>query len=463
MNKNWRIFFIIIILVLSFLIRLYPIRMAHWWDETVYLQHAEIMFSGRSNFDELSFRPPLLSILFFLGFFIKHSVITASFITAMLGVLAVFFTYLIGKRVYGEKTGVVAGLIFAFVPFMTLNSNYLLTDVPVITLIAISFYFSLFRERKICYFFSGLFLGLSILIKFTAVLMILVFLLYFYLYKKELNKEKFVLFIIGFLLILVPYFIWCQISFGNFLTPFIQGQGMVGDKNESIFFYIIQFPKAFGYLIILGVILWIFSFIKKIGKKEYNIKNELIIMFWILLFLIYLTKTPHKELRYILPITTPVFLLASKGLTDFYNFFKKKYKLIWSIVFIFYLFFLIFSSYAFENVKTGIFVDRTITEEMKIADYLNETDYHGIIYTSQRWPVLAYYTGLETKVVYPYNEVIYSLIPEKMKDPGIFIGMYDAERFEPFKHPRSDWMNQDKRFKHIKDIGNFYIYEYTPS
>ena len=41
---------IILILLLTFSMRLLPIRMAHWWDETVYLQHAEIMFSDRDNF-----------------------------------------------------------------------------------------------------------------------------------------------------------------------------------------------------------------------------------------------------------------------------------------------------------------------------------------------------------------------------------------------------------------------------
>jgi hypothetical protein len=49
-----------------------------------------------------------------------------------------------------------------------------------------------------------------------------------------------------------------------------------------------------------------------------------------------------------------------------------------------------------------------------------------------------------------------------MPEKGVVIGMYDAENYAPFKNPTSVWMNQDERFSHIKDIGNFYIYEYTP-
>ncbi len=74
-NKKKTASFLIIlfILIIAFFLRLLPIRIAHFWDETVYLQHAEIFFSGRTNFDdELSFRPPLLSIKLNFAFFIKH-------------------------------------------------------------------------------------------------------------------------------------------------------------------------------------------------------------------------------------------------------------------------------------------------------------------------------------------------------------------------------------------------------
>lgn len=455
-NKKLKIIFIILLLLLTFFIRVIPIRIAHFWDETVYLQHAEMMFSGRTNFDELAFRPPLLSILFFFVFLVKHSVVSASILTAILGALAPLFLFLIGKKMYGEKVGIVAGLILAFIPFLALNSNYLLTDVPVITLMAISFYLILFKEKKYALFLSGVFFSLSILMKFNALLLLFVFLFYFYLNRFKLKEVA--LFFFGAALIILPYFTWSQIKFGNFLIPFIEGQGMVLDKNEGILFYIFNLHKAFTFLVPLGLILWVFYLVRGIYKEKYpDLRKDLVLFFWMLIFILHLTITPHKELRYILPITAPIILLSVKGLFSFFERRKKQHKLLLIFLFIIFLLVSIFSTYAVVSLSKGIFVDSTISDEMKIADYLESIDYNGIIYTNHRWPVLAYYTGLETRIIIPYDERVYSLIPELMKDPGLIIGMLNV------KEPQPNWLNQDIRFKHVKDIGEFFIYEYTPN
>jgi len=457
MDKKKQVIFVIFLIgliITSFFIRLIPIRLAHFWDETVYLQHAEMMFSGRTNFDELSFRPPLLSILFYLAFFIKHSVISASVVTALFGATISLFIFLIGRKIYNNEIGIISALVFAFTPFLTLNSNYLLTDIPVITFMALSFYFLLFRERKWFLFLSGMFFSLAILMKFTAILMVLVFLFYFILNKFKFKEILF--FGFGALLVILPYFIWCQIQFGNFLIPFIKGPGMVNDKNESTYFYLTNFSKAFGIFVLGGVFLWAISFFYDFKNKRYKImKQELVMLFWILVFLIYLSKTPHKELRYILPITIPIILLASKGFWFFIARIKKYEFLFW-IGFCLYLIFMISNTYAFDSLQNGVIIDRTISDEMRIADYLRDIGYEGIIYSNQRWPVLAYYTGLEVRLLWPQDEKIYLDIPHLMKDSGIIIGMFGV------KEPQPMWLDDDSRFTNYREIGDFFIYDYSP-
>ena len=449
-----RIIIIILLLLLAFLIRIVPIRMSHFWDETVYLQHAEIFFSGRDNFNEFSFRPPLLSLLFFLGFFIKHSVVTASVITAGLGALAGLFIFLIGKKLYGFKVGIIAGLIYTFVPFMTLNSNYLLTDVPSITFMAISFYLSLFKDKKFLLFLGGVFFSFSILMKFTVILLGPIFILYFVIRKFKLNEIF--LFFLGAFIAIFPYLLWAQIKLGNFLTPFIQGQGMVSDFNEPKFFYYFNLNKAFSFLTLVGLGLFLIFTIIKVKSKEYkHWKRDLLMLAWIAIFLLYLTKTPHKELRYLLPITIPIILLASCGIASFIEKVKKPYKVVIWILFIISLLYLASSTYAWDNMKRGMFVDYTITDEMKIADYLKETNYTGIIYSNQRWPVLAYYTGLETRLLFPYGAGFYSNISGIMKNNGLLIGMFGV------KEPQPVWLDKDKHFKYVYEIGEFFIYNYT--
>ena len=137
------------ILLTAFFLRLFPIRIAHFWDETAYLQHAEIFFLGVDNFNEFAFRPPFLPVLFFLSFFIFHSPISASILTALIGASGSLVIYLIGKKVFNEVTGIMSGLMFAFSPFIILNSNYLLTDVPAVIFGAVAFYLALFKENKL--------------------------------------------------------------------------------------------------------------------------------------------------------------------------------------------------------------------------------------------------------------------------------------------------------------------------
>jgi len=53
-------------LLLALLIRIVPLTYSHFWDETVYLQHARVILDGRADYEELSYRPPFLSLIYAL-------------------------------------------------------------------------------------------------------------------------------------------------------------------------------------------------------------------------------------------------------------------------------------------------------------------------------------------------------------------------------------------------------------
>jgi 4-amino-4-deoxy-L-arabinose transferase-like glycosyltransferase len=456
---------IILIFILAFIIffiYLIPIRIAHWWDETVYLQNAEVLFSGRTNYDEFSFRPPLLSILFFLIFFIKHSPISASVLTAALSVLAPIFTFLIGKKIYGLKTGAIAGAIFAFSPFTISNSNYLLTDVPVVSLLAISFYFLLFRERKKFLFFSGAFLSLAILMKFTALILGAVFLFYFFI--KRFNLKEIVLFATGFFLILLPYLLWAQIKFGFFLYPFIKGSSMVAGESEGIFFYIENFSQAFTILSIFGLVVWFSNFVyNQISKRKLFFKSEdkheIVLFFWIVFFLAYISYIPHKELRYIFPMSMPVVILASKGIVSIFNRFKKPFNIFIIILLFGQLFWFTFASFPKDFFEKIQIIDYTENEVMKASKYIiNKLDYNGTIYANHNWPVFAYYTELKTIPLWPYTSLFYEEYTSLMREKGLLIVEKGID-----KYPRKEWLDKNPDFRFVSEEGIFYFYEYLPS
>ena len=146
MNKRVITFFIAFLLVSSFFIRLFPLREEHWWDESVYLQHARIITEGRDNYSELNFRPPFLSVLFAIGFLIYDSEFTPHFVEAIINTLGILFLFLLVRKRYDTNTAILASSIFAFSPFHIWLSRLTLNSTVELTFIIISTYF--FLERK---------------------------------------------------------------------------------------------------------------------------------------------------------------------------------------------------------------------------------------------------------------------------------------------------------------------------
>ncbi|MFA6022851.1 MAG: glycosyltransferase family 39 protein [Candidatus Pacearchaeota archaeon] len=450
-KKKVLIILFIAIIILFFIISIFPIRIYHWWDETVYLQNAEVLFSGRTNYDEFSFRPPLLSILFAGIFFIWHSPIAASILTTTLCILAPIFIFLIGKKLYNFKTGIIAGLIVCFAPFIVFNSNFLLTDIPAMSFIAISFYFALLHEKKMFPLLSGIFLSLATLMKFTSILLGLVILAYFIINK--VNIKKILLFILGAGLVILPYFIWAQLSFGNFLSPIIQGSLMVSDKNEGNMFYLQNISNAFTILPIIGILILILFRIFTINQKKYkNWKIDLILIFWIVIFLIYLTITPHKELRYLFPITIPLIILGANGLSSLLDKLKSKYQIIISLILILFLLYSFVSAIPKDYYKL---TNTAKPNEVKASEFITK-NYNLTIYSPHNWPVFAYYTNLKTIQLWPYDSSFYYNYNKILEPESILIVTEGIN-----KHPTVEWLNNSQNFKFLEKFGEVYIYKYT--
>ena len=284
---------VIVFSIIMFIISFLNSSQIYLWDEGAYLSTAENLFSNDPYYTEIDFRPPLypLMIKMMSGFFGLET--AAHLISSFLFALAILTIFFLGKEIYDEKAGLFAAALLGLSPFIFYSSTKIMTDVPSISLALLGIYFS-FRyvctnNRKIL-FLSGVFIGLSILTRFIFILFVPLILLIMVMNKSKL-KDFFNFFV--FLGVpLIPYFIWAQLSTGFFLWPFIKGQIMVAG-SELIFeksYYLGAIYSVSGPIVILGTLLYLFS------KKN---KTDVILISWILLFFIYLTILPHKELRYI--------------------------------------------------------------------------------------------------------------------------------------------------------------------
>ena len=97
-------------------------------------------------------------------------------IALVLGVLTVYLVYLLGKRAYGRRTGLLAALLMAILPIHVMHSKFMAVDVPATFFVTLALLFAVRipeGHRLRDYLLSGLFAGLAAGTKYNAGLVIL--------------------------------------------------------------------------------------------------------------------------------------------------------------------------------------------------------------------------------------------------------------------------------------------------
>ncbi|OGW18241.1 MAG: hypothetical protein A3G93_15210 [Nitrospinae bacterium RIFCSPLOWO2_12_FULL_45_22] len=91
-----------------------------------------------------------------------------------MGVMTIWFMYLIGRDLYSRRVGIVASLFLTVIPSHIIHSHFFHVNVPVTFWILLSFYFTtrILRSRKIIwYLLTGITAGLGMSTKYTAFLL----------------------------------------------------------------------------------------------------------------------------------------------------------------------------------------------------------------------------------------------------------------------------------------------------
>jgi len=425
------------------------------WDEGAYLSTAENLFSNDPYYTEIDFRPPLypLMIKMMSGFFGLET--AAHLISSFLFALAILTIFFLGKEIYDEKAGLFAAALLGLSPFIFYSSTKIMTDVPSISLALLGIYFS-FRyvctnNRKIL-FLSGVFIGLSILTRFIFILFVPLILLIMVMNKSKL-KDFFNFFV--FLGVpLIPYFIWAQLSTGFFLWPFIKGQIMVAG-SELIFeksYYLGAIYSVSGPIVILGTLLYLFS------KKN---KTDVILISWILLFFIYLTILPHKELRYILPAMPAFYLLFGKGFSNPKNKVFRVFIFSLGIILLIYPFLNAPRFNGSQDAGEPILLERT-ENLIPVAQYISlNLPENYTVYSHSFYPLIAYYSKKKTSSTWPWTEEFYEVFPENMKSDGWYLHYKNIFPFTNIdKQPTEEWLDSNAHFEKIKEFDKIVIYAY---
>ncbi len=315
MNKK-----IIIILVVSFFIRLWSLFIHHdlWWDSSVYIGMGKYIFSFGSVGLWESNRPLVWPLILGFGWRLGLDVILFGRIIVILcGLGSIYLIYLITRKIFDEKIALLSALLFSLSATFIRFNNILFTGIVSGFFVLLGLYY--FFEKK--HFVSGLWLGIAFMTRFFHVFFIIVLGL-FYLYeffKKKVDFRDIFRFGLSTLVFVIPFIILNLVLYNNIFYPFVLQAWMTRNTgwifHEAFNFYFVGlFMECF---LVIFSLLGLYFVIK--DKK----KNQIFVLLLFLVpFLLYLFEV-HKEMRLLIGVLPLLFVLVAKGIVSFSKLFKK--------------------------------------------------------------------------------------------------------------------------------------------
>ena len=255
--------------------------------------------------------PTLLSPLFSSG----TPDLRGRVVVAFFGVATIFAVYLLGKELYGPKTGILGALVLALMPYHMVVTRQLLLDGPAVLWITLSFWMLarfVRTDRFEWLAASAATLGLGVLTKETSIVLagsVVIFLLV----STEVRRPgRAVTLSLGVLAAATLVFPLAIKLAGRSSTgqSYLVWQ-LTRTSNHAGTFYLTVIPSAIGWLVVAAAI----------GALLFRINRswrELLLVLWIVVPFVVMEIYPLKGYQYLLPIAPAVALLAARALTTWH-------------------------------------------------------------------------------------------------------------------------------------------------
>lgn len=260
------------------------------------------------------FRAHPLLFHFILAIIFKFGVsdLWARLASAVIGVATVYLVYRLGNLLYGERTGILAALVIAIMPYHVTVTRQVLLDGPMVFFSTLTLYLLAryaMTEHPIWLHAAGLGMGLTFLAKETGI--ILLGAVYAFLaLSSEIRIRVRDLAISIFLMVLMilpfPLSIWLAGSSRTGQQYFVWQ--LFRRPNHTWDFYPLFVTPAIGILVILLAVagLWLLR-----NRRTWR---ERLLVWWILVPIVFFQIWPTKGYQYLLPIAPPMAILACRTL-----------------------------------------------------------------------------------------------------------------------------------------------------
>ena len=374
-----------------------------WWDEAVYLSLARNVYRGDGYFINTmqeSFRPPLLPAMA-AGLWSLFGVSEAAvfWIPPVFGIMSVFATYLLAKKMFGRKvafwSSLLVGTSFQFLFF----GERFLTETLFVFLSMLSllvFHEAVETKSKYMFPLTGLLIAMAFLTRYAGILLFVVYFMFpFYSRKKILKRWDYWLGVLVFLIAIIPWVFNSVAYYGSPHGALFAAQSKVDATyyNYPAHFYLERWLNIFGFAGLL-IVPGIYVLTKR--RKRYDL-SILAMVIAALLFFMFLIE--RKEERYLLHYISLFYITAAIGI----EWLRKRVKITWIVP-------VIVSLIIIANVYTGIVImQNTKYSSHALSEagrYLSGRVQENRSILSNNEPPLHYYTD---RLVYPFPESIEEL------------------------------------------------------
>lgn len=415
---------------------------SHYWDDSVYLQHAKMFLDGRDNYSEMHYRPPLMSFFLAFGFWLWDNPWMATIVSGFLGMLGILFMYMFSREYFDEEVGFWSAVLLGCSAFYIYFSHRVLTGVPALGLVCCSLwlYHVGLRKKEVYWLIgSGLVFSLAVLMRFTSAFVVLYFVIHWF-----ISRHKFkdlVLVGASSFVGLLPYFIWQYNKFGDPVYVFRTARGIIQALPTAEWIYGLEWFTIFPAVMLLGLVLGVYN----LKKKEWTL------VVWGLLFYGYMHTIPHMEIRYLIPLGLVMFPLCAKGLLSLCKGSKGKTLFMGLIAFSL----LIPALAVFDHPL----VDTSVSDSMQASAYIAErASEDTTIYAVSRFPLLAYYSGVRTESLFTQDVGYFDRhFPRHMKFEGYYVH-YAGDALPP----TLEFLRSDEHFREAASFGEATVFEYKP-
>ena len=462
----------------AFVLRVWPLSKMHFWDEAVYLQNAEVICCGKANYSELDSRPPLLSLMFAAVFLLWHHIYAADIAAALLNALGSAWLYLSGRMIVGRIAAAIASLLLAFSPFFVgvfpsgfasdNTGNSLLSDSPALSLILLAFWLllrALRKQTELRFACAGFVLGLAVLMRFASLSSICALSLLI-LAADRWWRAAFAC-AAGFFVGIGPYLFWSRLHYGGVFETFRRGWQYYQGARESPLLYVRNFGNIFCWITLVGIALWVGRWVWqwKQTRSEIDLTEdrpagqsrglESFLWLWAAVVLVFFFALPHQEPRYAMPLAPPLFLIAGSGLSVLLTGRRTARRVVGSVLVAGLL------AYSFlpdDQRFESPFVDRGVSEEMEVSEFLNYNVPRGtVLYSNFNYPLFAYYTNLPVYELPETGPDLYDAL-EDLPGDGILIA-YTNKEIVP--DPRPEWLHSNPHFRPFREFPSLVLYQYS--